>query len=42
MYKEQIRLTQSSFARREKKKKERKREKVPADFKKTSSPLLLE
>lgn len=37
MYKEQIRLTQSSFAWREKKK-----EREPADFKKTSFPLLLE
>lgn len=37
MYKEQIRLTQSSFARREKKK-----EREPADFKKTSFPRLLE
>lgn len=40
MYKEQIRLTQSSFAQREEKKKKKKRE--PADFKKTSFPLLLE
>lgn len=38
MYKEQIRLTQSSFARREKEKKERE----PADFKKTSLPLFRE
>lgn len=37
MYKEQIRLTQSSFARREEKK-----EREPADFKKTSFPRLLE
>ena len=37
MYKEQIRLTQSSFARREGGK-----EREPADFKKTSFPLLLE
>lgn len=37
MYKEQIRLTQSSFARREEKK-----EREPADFKKPSFPLLLE
>lgn len=37
MYKEQIRLTQSSFAQREKKK-----EREPTDFKKTSFPLLLE
>lgn len=37
MYKEQIRLTQSSFAQ-EKKKRERK----PTDFKKTPFPLHLE
>lgn len=36
MYKEQIRLTQSSFACR------KKREREPADFKKTSFPQLLE
>lgn len=37
MYKEQIRLTQSSFAWRE-----RKKEREPADFKKTSFPQLFE
>lgn len=37
MYKEQIRLTQSSFAWRE-----REKEREPADFKKTPFDVLLE